>query len=37
MNAGLKIKRVEIDKTGKIILFTGAGESISVNEWEDVK
>jgi hypothetical protein len=38
VNAGLKIRRVEIDKTGKIILFTGAaGEPTSANEWDDVK
>ncbi|WOH53837.1 tyrosine-type recombinase/integrase [Bradyrhizobium sp. sBnM-33] len=37
MNAGLKIKRVEIDKTGKIVLFTGAaGEPTSANEWDEV-
>jgi hypothetical protein len=36
VNAGLKIKRVEIDKTGKIILFTGAaGEPTSANEWDE--
>jgi hypothetical protein len=39
VNAGLSVKRVEIDKAGKIILFTGAGgePSTSANEWDDVK
>jgi hypothetical protein len=37
VRAGLKIKRVEIDKSGKIILFTGAaGEPMSANEWDEV-
>jgi hypothetical protein len=40
VNAGLSVKRVEIDKkSGNIILFTGApGEPpASANEWDDVK
>ena len=38
VNAGLSVRRIEIDKTGKIILFTGAtGEpSASANEWDEV-
>jgi hypothetical protein len=40
VNAGLSVRRVEIDKkTGNIIVFTGALEEPppSANEWDDVK
>jgi hypothetical protein len=38
LNAGLTIRRFEIDKDGKIIVITGgAGELASANEWDEVK
>jgi hypothetical protein len=36
VNAGLAVQRVEIDKTGKIILFTGASTEATANEWDEV-
>lgn len=37
VNAGVKVQRVEIDTTGKIILFTGSSTEPTANEWDDVK
>jgi hypothetical protein len=36
VNAGLKVARVEIDKAGKIVVFTGAEGIRVVNEWDAV-
>jgi len=39
VNAGLSVKRVEIDRNGKIIVITGdpAPSAVSGNEWDDVR
>jgi hypothetical protein len=39
VNAGLSVKRVEIDRNGKIIVITGdrAQSALSGNEWDDVR
>jgi nickel-dependent lactate racemase len=38
VKAGLNVQRVEIDKSGKIVVFVG-GEppSAQTNEWDDVR
>jgi hypothetical protein len=39
VNAGLSVKRVEIDKDGKIIVFTGdmLPSAVTGNEWDSVQ
>ncbi|MGY3387782.1 hypothetical protein ACVWW6_000373 [Bradyrhizobium sp. USDA 3311] len=39
VNAGLSVKRIEIDRQGKIVVFTGeSGPSAATgNEWDDVQ
>jgi hypothetical protein len=35
--AGERVQRVEIDKTGKIVIVTGELPSSLANEWDDVR
>jgi hypothetical protein len=38
VNAGMSVKRVEIDRDGKIVVITGRpGQPIEENEWDSVK
>jgi len=38
VNAGLAVKRVEIDRDGKIIVFAGRSDNqTTTNEWDDVQ
>jgi len=37
VNAGIKVKRIEIDRAGKIVVFTGEDRSPTENEWDAVE